>query len=74
MLIKNDGKSCGIFKTGQGNNVVGPTNAFAAVIMELGDNGWLDYGSCWLKNTGTLVKIGSKGGIATNATVWWFTR
>jgi len=72
----NDGKSCTIVQTGPGHNVVGPANAFAAVIMELEDGGWLDYGGGkpWLKTTGQLVKIDTtKGAIATNATVWWFT-
>jgi hypothetical protein len=73
--IKNDGNPCQISKTEPGNNVVGPTNAFAAVIMELKDRGWLDYGGdSWSKSTGELAKIDkNKGAIATNASVWWFT-
>jgi hypothetical protein len=73
-LIKNDGNPCGETTTKPGNNVIGPANAFAAIIVRLGDKGWLDYGgSSWLKEEGKLVGIIGNRRIATNASVRWFT-
>jgi hypothetical protein len=73
--LKNNGSSCQITQTPPGNNFIAPDNAFAALIVGLGYNGWVDYGgSSWLVQKDMLVGIvGGKGAIATNVSVWWFT-